>query len=380
MSGKRTASTRQRRLIVFVVCTGILVVCAGIPRPAAAQSLLPIADEAAQCTVQLREVLRLGDPGDPGTVGSRPEITRTAAGEYIVASVENRGELLVFDSNGAFLETLGGNGDGPGEYRVPGRMRPGTDGSLRILDLVNRRITHVSPDGGLIETTDIRSLHGLDFVSFAAGERHAVSGFGQVEDGLSATTEIVGRDGVQLASLGAVPVASWLVNFFRAPVALDGRGRVWTTRTGGYGFEAWDPNGGSEAVARLVGDPEWFDPGPPQPGAPVSAPAPSIVISLRFDRGLLWAGTWVADENREAGAATAPSPLELDRLLDTVLDVIDPASGALIARTRRDEALRGTGDDALLFGVREDGGIARAVLFEPALAGPDCPATNPPAM
>ena len=370
MSGKLTVRAGHPWLIAIVVC-------AGVPQPSHAQSLVAIADEAGECAVQLREVLRLGAPGDPGTVGSRPEITRTAVGHYVVASVENRGQLLVFDPDGAFMEALGGNGDGPGEYRVPGRMRPGSDGSLRILDLVNRRITHVSADGGLLETTDIRSLHGLDFVTLGAGERHAVSGFGQIDDQLSATTEIVGSDGVRLASLGAVPVASWVVNFFRAPVALDGQGSVWTTRAGGYGFEAWDPEDGSEPVTRLAGDPQWFDPGPPRPGAPVSAPAPSIVISLRVDRGLLWAGTWVADENREANAATAPSPLDLDRLLDTILDVIDPATGALIARTRRDEALRGTGGDQLLFGVREEGGIARAVLFEPALAGPDCPAADP---
>ncbi|WP_420616834.1 6-bladed beta-propeller [Candidatus Palauibacter sp.] len=370
MSGKLTVRAGHPWLIAIVVC-------AGVPQPSHAQSLVAIADEAGECAVQLREVLRLGAPGDPGTVGSRPEITRTAVGHYVVASVENRGQLLVFDPDGAFMEALGGNGDGPGEHRVPGRVRPGSDGSLRILDLVNRRITHVSADGGLLETTDIRSLHGLDFVTLGAGERHAVSGFGQIDDQLSATTEIVGRDGVRLASLGAVPVASWVVNFFRAPVALDGQGSVWTTRAGGYGFEAWDPEDGSEPVTRLAGDPRWFDPGPPRPGAPVSAPAPSIVISLRVDRGLLWAGTWVADENREANAATAPSPLDLDRLLDTILDVIDPATGALIARTRRDEALRGTGDDQLLFGVREEGGIARAVLFEPVLAGPDCPAANP---
>ena len=192
---------------------------------------------------------------------------------------------------------------------------------------------------------------------------------------MSTTTEIVDRDGVRLASLGSVPVASWVVNFFRAPVALDGQGRVWTTRAGEYAFEAWDPGRAAEPVTRLAGEPDWFDPGPPQPGAPVSAPAPSIVISLRVDRGLLWVGTWVADEDWEAGAGAAPSPLELDRLLDTVLDVVDTASGRLIARSRRDEALRGTGDDLLLFGVREQGGIARAVIFEPALAGPGCPSS-----
>ncbi len=379
MNGGLTVRTRHtaRTICPWRIA---LVACAGMPPPSHAQSLLPITEGAGECVVQLREVVRLGTPGDPGMIGSRPEIARTAAGHYVVASVENRGQLLVFDADGAFLEAFGASGDGPGELRVPGRVRPGPDGGLRILDLVNRRITHLSPDRGLLETTGVRSLHGLDFVTLGAGERHVVSGFGQLDDGLGATTEIVGRDGVRLTRLGAVPVASWVVNFFRAPLALDGQGRVWTTRAGEYAFEAWDPGRGGEPLTRLAGEPDWFDPGPPRPGAPLSAPAPSIVISLRVDRGLLWAGTWVADEDREAGAGAPPSPLELDLLLDTVLDVIDPESGRLIARTRRDEALRGTGDDRLLFGVREEGGIARAVIFEPALEGPDCPAANPPGM
>ena len=200
-----------------------LAACAAMPSPTPAQSLIPIGAGPGACAVELREVLRLGAPGDPGTIGSRPEITRTAAGHYVVASVENRGQLLVFDSDGAFLEAFGGNGDGPGEYRVPGRVRLGSDGDLRILDLVNRRITHLSADGGLLETTDVRSLHGLDFVTLAAGERHAVSGFGQTDDALSATTHVIDGDGVRRTSLGAVPVASWMVNFFRAPSPWTGR-------------------------------------------------------------------------------------------------------------------------------------------------------------
>lgn len=347
---------------------------AAIPLPTLAQSLIPMVEGPGACVVELREVLRLGAPRDPGTIGSRPEITRTTEGEYVVSSVENRGQLLVFDSRGVFVEAFGRNGDGRGEYRVPGRIRPDPGGGLRILDLVNRRITQVSEDGEPVNTSDVRSLHGLDFVILGTGERHAVSGFGQMDDALSATTHVVDSDGGRRTSLGAVPVASWVVNFFRAPVAVDGRGRIWTTRAREYGFEAWDPGGGDGPLARIVGEPDWFDPGPPQPGAPVTAPAPSIVISLRFDRGMLWVGTWVADEDREAGVGGSPSPLELDRVLDTILDVIDPASGRIIARSRRDEALRGTGDDQLLFGVREESGIARAVIFEPTLAGAGCPA------
>ena len=69
--------------------------------------------------------------------------------------------------------------------------------------------THVSPEGGLLGTTDVRSLHALDFAVIDLGERYVVSGFGQVDDMLGATTRIVERGGRPSASLGATAVRSW---------------------------------------------------------------------------------------------------------------------------------------------------------------------------
>ena len=357
-----------------------LAVLLGVPGLSTAQAVRPIRGPADQCTVQLRETLHLGSLEDPGTIGSRPEITRTERGEHIVASAENRGELLVYDSEGGFRGTFGRGGDGPGEYVMPGRIRLGPDGSLVILDLRNRRITRVSGEMELLETVGVRSLQGLDFVTLDAGSRYAVSGFGQVDGRLNATTELIGGDGERIAGLGDMPVEAWIVNFFRSPVAVDGQGRVWSARAGEYAFEGWEPDGAEEAVVRLAGEADWFDPGPPQPGVPVTAPIPSVVMSLRFDEGLMWVGTWVADTNWADNAGIESSALDLDGLLDTILEVIDPDTGRIVARARRDEALRGTGDDALLFGVREEGGIPRAVLYETSLAGTGCPASDRPRM
>ncbi|WP_419948508.1 6-bladed beta-propeller [Candidatus Palauibacter sp.] len=369
-----------RDAILATLAGGGVLAFAGPPSAAAAQEAVSISTEPPACSVALTEALQLGRLDDPGTIGLRPEITRTGDAEFIVASVENRGDLLVYDAEGRFLRTFGGAGQGPGEYRAPGRVRLGTDGSLLILDILNRRITRVSAGGEVLRTVDVRGLQALDFVPAETAEGFFLSGFGGGPDGLTAVTDVVGGEGAAVARLGSEPVDRWVVNFFRAPLAVDDLGRVWAARPGGYRFEAWETQGNGEPVLRLVGAPEWFDPGPPLPGAPITAPAPSVVMSLRFAGGHMWIVTWVADANWRDNADTNPAELQLNRVLDTVLEVIDPASGTLIARTRHAEALRITGDEGLVFGVREDDVVPRAILYTASLEGPGCRSPDRPHM
>ena len=347
---------------------------------AAVQDLVSISTEPPACAVALTETLQLGELDDPGTIGLRPEITRTGDAEFIVASVENRGELLVYDAEGRFLRTFGGAGQGPGEYRAPGRVRLGTGGSLLILDILNRRITNVSAGAEVLRTVDVPALQALDFVTAGIAGGFVLSGFGGGPEGLTAVADVVNGEGAAVARLGSEPVERWVVNFFRAPLAVDGLGRVWAARPGGYRFEAWETRGDDEPVLRLVGEPEWFDPGPPRPGAPITAPSPSVVMSLRFVGGLMWIVTWIADANWRDNADTSPAELQLNRVLDTMLEVVDPASGTLIARTRHAEALRITGDEGLVFGVREDDVVPRAVLYTPSLEGRGCRSPDRPRM
>lgn len=363
---------RVRDAVLATLAGGGVVAFPGAPRAAAAQEWVSISAEPPACSVALTETLQLGQLDDPGTIGLRPEITRTGGAEFIVASVENRGELLVYDAEGRFLRTFGAPGEGPGEFRAPGRVRLGSGGGVLILDILNRRITRVSEGGEVLRTVDVRALQALDFVAAEAGDGFVLSGFRAGAEGLTAVTDLVDGAGADLIRLGSESVERWVVNFFRAPLAVDGRGRVWTARPGGYDFEAWETDGDGEPVLRLVGEPEWFDPGPPRPGAPIRAPAPSVVMSLRFAEGLLWIVTWIADANWRDNADTNPAELQLNRVLDTMLEVIEPASGALVARTRHGEALRITGDEGLVFGVREDDVVPRAVLYAPSLEGPGC--------
>ena len=82
-------------MLLATLAGASLLAMPGVPATASAQELMSISTDPPDCAVGLREVLRLGELEDTGTIGVRPEITRTRDGEFVVASPENRGELLV---------------------------------------------------------------------------------------------------------------------------------------------------------------------------------------------------------------------------------------------------------------------------------------------
>ncbi len=157
---------------------------------------------------------------------------------------------------------------------------------------------------------------------------------------------------------------------------VDALGRVWWAHPTEYVVEARLP-GDSAGWIRLEGRPGWFLPGPPGPGFPLDDPYPSVIGALRVHDGLVWVGTMVADPNwAEYGEPSLSEPLDMTRLLDTVIEVIDPGTGEMVARAVHDEVLAWTGDKASLYSVREDGIVPRAVLFSPSLVGRECPTSG----
>ena len=155
MSSRPTKQTGHPWLIALVVTA------ASRHRLSPSRSL-PISEEAGECTVQLREILRLGAPGDPGTIGSRPEITRTAEGDYLHRG--ERGEprrTSRLRLGGGVPAYLRRNGDGPGEYpragAHPSRIRwqpadprpgqpPASPTCHRMGNLLKRRISEACTD------------------------------------------------------------------------------------------------------------------------------------------------------------------------------------------------------------------------------------------
>ena len=341
--------------------------------PLSAQQSVSITLTTPTCQIELTDVGRLGSLDDPGTVGLFPSVVRTPDGHFVLATQENRGEILVYDPEGSLVQSFGSAGAGPGEFRTPGRVRLGPDGSSYILDTANRRITQVSREAVVLGSYGVGALAVLDFLPLGSGN-FVASSFGQDGGVFVARTDIIDSRGAIRQSLDALPVESWLVDFYRGPVAMDDQGRVWSTRAGQYGFDRWPMGEGRTGRVRLEGDPRWFDVGPPGPGTPVTGPVPSVVAGLSVTGGFLRVVTWIGDRDRAADPSmiVGPSGLDVRSILDTVIEVIDPASGEVVAHTVHEGVLQFTGDGGLLFEVRDAGGVPGVVLSSVALVGEEC--------
>ena len=346
------------------------------PAMAATQQVVPISTEPPMCEVVLEEALSLGAFDDPGTIGFPATITRVESGDFVVATLQNGAEMLVYDSQGRYRESFGRSGEGPGEFREPGFgvLRPLPGGGVLVLDPFIRRITRMSAAWEFESSTDIGGRLGTNLMPLASGGGYVLARWGTTEESeLAEITEVIDLDGNLVETIAVVPTDDEMRSYFFSPLATDGEGRVWRALPTEYAVEAWDPADPGNVV-RLEGRPSWFTPGPPPEGYPEDAPAASVIIGLRREGGLLWIATIVADDNwREAVADPVPFvPLDPGKLMDGVVEVIDVQTGRLVARTVQDEVLWWTGDKSLLYTIREDGLVPRAVLFAPSLAGDAC--------
>ena len=347
---------------------------------AAAQEVVPISSGPPACEVVLEEVLSLGALDDPGTIAFPATITRVESGDFVVATPHNGAEIMVYDDRGRYRESFGRSGEGPGEFREPGLgvLRPLPGGGVLVLDQLGRRITRLSATWEFVSLTSLGGRYVTNTMPLASGEGYVLAGWGRTEDSEHAeVTEVIDPDGNPLETIAVVPVDDGMRNMFFFPLATDAQGRLWRALPTEYAVEAWDPaNPGS--MLRLEGRPDWFTPGPPAEGYPVEAPAPSVINGLRHADGFLWIATMVADDQwKEAVADPVPfQPLEPRKMADGVIEVIDVDTGRLVARTVHDDMLMWTGDKSLLYAMRQDGLVPRAVLFAASLAGEAC-ATGP---
>ena len=94
----------------------------------------------------LEEDLRLyGPPG--GYFGAVGAVTTDSRDNIFVLDGFAQ-EIHVFDSEGAHLRTLGGQGEGPGEFQMAQALAMGPGDTLWVTDPMTRRYSVFGPDGG----------------------------------------------------------------------------------------------------------------------------------------------------------------------------------------------------------------------------------------
>lgn len=108
----------------FGIAGRILAICTLIAiQPSLLLSQEPVSPQALEidrcrgCKIRLDSATTLGGTAGSAVIGDAYALTKTASGDYIVASHPVTSELAAFAEDGSALRTLGGAGDGPGEFR-----------------------------------------------------------------------------------------------------------------------------------------------------------------------------------------------------------------------------------------------------------------------
>jgi hypothetical protein len=321
---------------------------------------LPGAGQPA-CNINVERSALLGD-NDRVPISIAMALVRHN-GQYLLTHVAQQREVLVFDSLGRYIKTIGRSGAGPGEFRGIATIVPWRGDSVGIWDDGNARV----------------AIHGEissqpRYLNRVIRVREAVV----LEDGqIVVNTQGGSAPDFALHTLG--PDGSLVVSYdsagryqrgepfgrLRRSLAKSEAGQIWSAHQNAYRLDVWSPNG--QLVKTFERKPPWFPGGArygPSPDDPTRTPGSGLIDIAIDDRGRVLLLFHVADvrwrsatEERRgpdgrAGAAVADKNL----FWDTIIEVLDARSGDTLASRKLDEALIGFSDPRFAYSEETFGG------------------------
>lgn len=363
---------RSRRLVTWACC-GLVWGCGSetdASSGATGPSVQDIEGEpsCADCTIELRELVVLGGPGDPASARPDADLRGCAvgvlsSGEYVMSAPVGGGELLVYGPLGEFRRTIGRTGRGPGEFGAMMRVIVGPGDSLYVMDDTQGRIQVMTAQGVYVRGfrtparfTDLARLVDGTFVFFRAPTELGEPLFFL----LDATGEELGRFGG--AARRIATEESWSVT--PAP-----SGGFWSGDTWEYRVLLWNLSGDVERVVRRLVD--WF----PIPDREATLegmyesrpPDPFLLDTWEDDHDRLWTYSLVPDPDWEPGIS--PRDMEwADRTFDMVVEVLDLDAGRAVVSRRIERLGRVCGSGLLYDVVATPEGDVRIRVLEPSLA------------
>jgi hypothetical protein len=309
------------------------------------------------CEIVLERVATVGDTAGPGVLTSYLQLYRDSRGRlYVTQETGTPGQILVFDPSGRFMRTIGREGSGPGEYRVPMAMVIAPGDTIHVFDGPNRRHSVLSPSYEVVRS--MRMSSGVGFSIWLGPGRWLAAQRRNTLGTVGLPLHILDDTGVVLQSFGAAPPIDPQTTQIIRSIALGlTRGQVRSAEYGRYYIEVWDTTG--RRLAAFERSVDWF-PRHPAPNDPAFRRyfAKSNIVAMREEaEGKLWVvmkvQTSEADRDpnvrREGGVSIGTYA--------TMVEIIDTRTGRLIASKRFPiELSRGgawlLGED-MIYGVRE---------------------------
>ncbi len=276
-----------------------------------------------------------------------------AGGRFFVAPTGPT--VYAFDSRGQFQRTLGRRGQGPGEFQIIRRLHVDAGDSLLVFDEL-RRYVKFGPDDAHVRTQSL-TYTPTSAASLRDG-RMVLAVPGRSRSDAGVPLHLVSPTGQIVRSFGANPpiLDPAFPALANRVVAAAADGTVWSVMVDRYVLERWDQTG--RLIQRLERPVAWFP--PPQKPRPrpkgqegqtrrykMDAPPASRVRSLQLDQaGHLWVLSAVADPlwaSREVwlGEGESLTSDKMDQMYDSMLEEVDPTSGAVLSSLRLPQYIEG---------------------------------------
>lgn len=309
-----------------------LVAHLAVVLPITAQTAIQLSERpsCSTCAPDLRPIVTLGSSDDPGGFGPLVQIAINSRNEYVVSSSTFVGELFLYGADGTFQRSVGRRGEGPGEFNRAQFVAFDSRDSLHTVDMGGARYSVFRPDLTFARGVQLQA-RTLGFELLPSGSLFVVApnSSGEIAHALQAFSP----DGSALHSFDPIdPKATGQAAIGRS-IALDHEGRRWSISTAKYQLNEWDANG--RLVRQFQGRRDWIPDSLPMRLDLSREKPPGQIGGLEVDeQGRIWVFAIVADANwRPVEPGAQP---DMTRLYDTLIEVIDPATGTLLVRGRHD--------------------------------------------
>ncbi len=303
--------------------------------------------DCSDCALVVTEGPDIGTATGAGMIASdESRAVRDSRGRYYLLSRIYGEEVAVFDSSGRYLQTIGREGEGPGEFTDIAKLLITPGDSLVVLDWA-ARLTLFGPDHQLVRTVPLPLSPQI--IAALTPDGGVVVGLlrpseGSANDSLQPLHH-VSRDGVLLRSFGdagEVYDATVPYNLSRTVASADGNA-VWSAWRMPYRIDRYDLDTG-ELTTSLVRRAGFF----PSITDEVRRanelelkPMPMIASIQQDTTGLLWVLLYLPDPDWRSAVKVGTGPhgtiTDYDRYHDTRVEVIDPVRGTLVGYHHFDE-------------------------------------------
>lgn len=322
------------------------------------------------CAIELVEVARLGSPEDPVSV--RPDVSMRPCmvaelpeQGWVVSALVGGGELGIYDTTGAMVREVGRSGEGPGEYGRDMHVVVRRGETVSVVDNSYLRVTTLSDNQSPHIVRLPRRVQSLALLASGALLVHGrPTG---TEEGVEDRFTLVDLESGELRSFedsdkDLADLDQWVVSG-----GYDGG--FWAASGWKYELHRW-ANPDSLEYTLVRESVEWF----PSDNAYSddmyeSEPPPAWFTHMWETKdGLLWTYSLVPDEDWAPESPQAPNPAWNERVLDTMIEVVEIAGGQVLAQLRFGNTLAPVCGNAMMYTAEEtETGDVRVVVLEPRL-------------